>query len=71
VGAERGLVLGKKSGVDSIRIKADELGLDLPEELRAEVLAAVKRKAERKGGLVTDAEFRTIARRAARAADAP
>jgi isopropylmalate/homocitrate/citramalate synthase len=72
VGAERGLVLGKKSGVDSIRIKADELGLDLPEELRAEVLAAVKRKAERKGGLVTDAEFRTIARRATRAgADAP
>jgi isopropylmalate/homocitrate/citramalate synthase len=70
VGAERGLVLGKKSGVDSIRIKADELGLDLPEQVRPEVLAAVKRKAERKGGLVTDAEFRTIARHAARAADA-
>jgi isopropylmalate/homocitrate/citramalate synthase len=71
VGAERGLVLGKKSGVDSIRIKADELGLDLPADVRPEVLAAVKRKAERKGGLVTDAEFRTIARRAARAADVP
>jgi isopropylmalate/homocitrate/citramalate synthase len=71
VGAERGLVLGKKSGVDSIRIKADELGLDLPEAVRPDVLAAVKRKAERKGGLVTDAEFRTIARRAARAAGAP
>ena len=68
VGAERGLVLGKKSGVDSIRIKADELAIDLPEELRLDVLAAVKRKAERKGGLVTDAEFRTIARRAARGA---
>jgi isopropylmalate/homocitrate/citramalate synthase len=71
VGAERGLVLGKKSGLDSIRIKAEELGLDLPEEARAEVLAAVKRKAERKRGLVTDPEFRTIARRAARGLDIP
>ena len=71
VGAERGLVLGKKSGLDSIRIKAEELGLDLPEEARAEALAAVKRKAERKRGLVTDQEFRTIARRAARGVDIP
>ena len=37
VGAERGIVLGKKSGLDSIRIKAEELGLDLPDERRAEV----------------------------------
>ena len=35
VGAERSIVLGKKSGVDSIRIKAEELGLDIPEERRA------------------------------------
>ena len=32
VGAERGIVLGKKSGLDSIRIKVAELGLDVPEE---------------------------------------
>ncbi|MDH4346718.1 MAG: hypothetical protein OEW31_10325, partial [Thermoleophilia bacterium] len=32
VGAGRGIVLGKKSGIDSVRIKADELGLDVPEE---------------------------------------
>ena len=32
VGAERGIVLGKKSGLDSIRIKVEELGLDVPEE---------------------------------------
>ena len=32
VGAERGIVLGKKSGIDSIRIKVAELGLDVPEE---------------------------------------
>ena len=42
VGAERGIVLGKKSGLDSIRIKAEELGLDVPEERRADLLARVK-----------------------------
>jgi isopropylmalate/homocitrate/citramalate synthase len=66
VGAQRGLVLGKKSGLDSIRIKAEELGLDVPEEARAELLEKVKEKAERKRGLVTDAEFRALARSAAR-----
>jgi isopropylmalate/homocitrate/citramalate synthase len=61
VGAERGIVLGKKSGLDSIRIKAEELGLDLPEERRAEVLAEVKALGTRKRGLVTDEEFRELA----------
>ena len=42
VATERGIVLGKKSGLDSIRIKAEELGLDVPEERRAELLAKVK-----------------------------
>ena len=62
VGAERGIVLGKKSGLDSVRIKAEELGVDLPEERRAEVLAAVKELGERKRGLVTDQEFVEIVR---------
>jgi isopropylmalate/homocitrate/citramalate synthase len=53
-------VLGKKSGIDSIRIKADELGLDLPEEKRAEVLARVKELGARKRDLVSDDEFRDI-----------
>ena len=35
VGATRGIVLGKKSGLDSIRLKAEELGIDLPESQRA------------------------------------
>jgi isopropylmalate/homocitrate/citramalate synthase len=61
VGAERGIVLGKKSGLDSIRIKAEELGLDLPEERRADVLAKVKQLGTRKRGLVTDDEFRELA----------
>jgi isopropylmalate/homocitrate/citramalate synthase len=60
VAAERGIVLGKKSGLDSVRIKAEELGLDLPEERRAEVLARVKELGTRKRGLVDDDEFRQI-----------
>ncbi|MDX6505589.1 MAG: hypothetical protein QOG06_233 [Gaiellaceae bacterium] len=61
VGAQRGIVLGKKSGLDSIRIKAEELGLELPEERRAEVLARVKELGTRKRGLVSDEEFRELA----------
>jgi isopropylmalate/homocitrate/citramalate synthase len=60
VGAARSVVLGKKSGLDSIRIKADELGLEVPEERRAEVLAAVKKLGMQKRALVTDDEFRSI-----------
>jgi isopropylmalate/homocitrate/citramalate synthase len=63
VGAERAIVLGKKSGLDSIRIKAEELGLDVPEERRAELLARVKELGARKRGLVTDDEFRELAAR--------
>ena len=57
VGATRGIVLGKKSGLDSIRLKAEELGIDLPEAQRATVLQAVKRAAIAKGRLITDEEF--------------
>jgi len=60
VAAERGLVLGKKSGLDSIRLKAEELGLDVPEDRRAILLAKVKDLGIRKRGLVTDDEFRTL-----------
>jgi isopropylmalate/homocitrate/citramalate synthase len=60
VATERGIVLGKKSGLDSIRIKAGELGLEVPEERRAEILDAVKRLGMQKRGLVTDDEFRSI-----------
>jgi isopropylmalate/homocitrate/citramalate synthase len=63
VGAERGIVLGKKSGLDSIRIKVTELGLDVPEERFPRLLEAVKRAGTKKGGLVTDSEFRRLASR--------
>ena len=62
VAAERGIVLGKKSGIDSIRIKAEELGLDVPESEHAALLAKVKELGTRKRGLVTDDEFRELAR---------
>ena len=60
VGADRRIVLGKKSGIDSIRIKAEELGVDVPEERRAALLAAVKKLGTEKRGLVTDDEFRRL-----------
>jgi isopropylmalate/homocitrate/citramalate synthase len=61
VGAERAIVLGKKSGLDSIRIKAEELGLDVPEDRRADLLAKVKELGARKRDLVSDDEFRELA----------
>jgi isopropylmalate/homocitrate/citramalate synthase len=61
VGADRSLVLGKKSGLDSIRIKSAELGLDVPEARYAELLARVKELGSEKRGLVTDDEFRQLA----------
>jgi isopropylmalate/homocitrate/citramalate synthase len=63
VGAERGIVLGKKSGLDSIRIKVAELGLDVPAERYSALLDAVKRAGTKKRGLVTDVEFRRMASR--------
>jgi isopropylmalate/homocitrate/citramalate synthase len=62
VGARRSIVLGKKSGLDSIRIKCQELGLDLPEERQRELLAEVKRLGAEKRGLITDEEFLELAR---------
>jgi isopropylmalate/homocitrate/citramalate synthase len=60
VNARRSIVLGKKSGVDSIDIKARELGLAIPDDKKAPVLAAVKKRGIEKRGLLTDDEFREI-----------
>jgi isopropylmalate/homocitrate/citramalate synthase len=62
VAAERAIVLGKKSGIDSIRIKAAELGLELSEDDKRALLAAVKARGAEKRGLVTDEEFADLAR---------
>ncbi|MGH8915126.1 MAG: LeuA family protein [Acidimicrobiia bacterium] len=63
VGARRGLVLGKKSGLPSIKIKTEELGLHLPDELHAALLQQVKERAIRNGGLVSDEQFMEMAAR--------
>ena len=65
VGAERRIVLGKKSGLDSIRIKCEELGLDVSDRSGApELLAAVKRRGTEQRGLVSDDAGSTRSRRA-------
>jgi isopropylmalate/homocitrate/citramalate synthase len=68
VGATRSIVLGKKSGIDSIAIKAKELGISLSAEEQQAVLAAVKRAGTEKRGLVTENEFRAITERVKRTA---
>jgi isopropylmalate/homocitrate/citramalate synthase len=60
VGAERSIVLGKKSGIDSIRLKCEELGLEVDEPRQRELLAEVKRLGAQKRRLVTDEEFRAL-----------
>jgi isopropylmalate/homocitrate/citramalate synthase len=61
VGAERAVVLGKKSGIDSIRIACERLDLDADEERQKELLAAVKALGAKKRGLVTDEELLELA----------
>jgi isopropylmalate/homocitrate/citramalate synthase len=63
VGATRMIVLGKKSGIDSIAIKAKELGIPLTTEQQQAILAVVKRKGTEKRALVSDDEFREICSR--------
>jgi isopropylmalate/homocitrate/citramalate synthase len=63
VGAERRIVLGKKSGIDSIRIKLEELGLDVADDALPRLLEQVKELGARKRRLVTDEEFRGLAGR--------
>jgi isopropylmalate/homocitrate/citramalate synthase len=60
VGAERSVVLGKKSGIDSIRLAVERLGLDVPEERWPDLLAKVKALGTEKRGLVTDEEFEAM-----------
>jgi isopropylmalate/homocitrate/citramalate synthase len=62
VDAERSVVLGKKSGIDSIRIKARELGLDLDDDAQRALLERVKELGTKKRDVLTDDEFRDLAR---------
>ena len=60
VNAERRIVLGKKSGLDSIDLKCQELGIAITPEQRGPILTAVKKAAVNRRALVTDEEFRQI-----------
>lgn len=62
VNAKRRIVLGKKSGLDSIDLKCKELGLTVSPDHRATILAEVKKRAIAKRGLVPDEEFRALVR---------
>ena len=60
VNAERKIVLGKKSGLVSIGIKAREVGLDLSKDDYAAVLSEVKSRATAAQRLLGDDEFRAV-----------
>ncbi|MBN9598176.1 MAG: hypothetical protein J0G28_00720 [Afipia sp.] len=63
VGAQRGIVLGKKSGLANIEIKAKELNLRLSPDRLPRLLAAVKEHAMRTHKLISDQEFIEMASR--------
>jgi isopropylmalate/homocitrate/citramalate synthase len=67
VSADRRIVLGKKSGLDSIDLKAKELGVAIAQDQRGPILAAVKKRAIAKRGLISDEEFRLIVHESASA----
>ena len=60
VSAPRRIVLGKKSGLSSIKLKVEELGLDVPDDQYGQLLADVKEQATAAGRLMTDEEFRQL-----------
>jgi isopropylmalate/homocitrate/citramalate synthase len=60
VSAPRRIVLGKKSGLVSIKLKVQELGLDLPDDQFGAILAQVKEKATAEERLISDEEFRQM-----------
>lgn len=64
VGRTPKYVLGKKSGMASVTMKLEDLGMPpVTEEQQAAILKAVKEKGISKKGLLTDDEFREIVAR--------
>lgn len=63
VAAQRGIVLGKKSGLANIEIKVKELGLTVAADKFPALLAQVKDQSTRTHRLVTDTEFRQMCER--------
>ncbi|OGP64926.1 MAG: hypothetical protein A2170_14775 [Deltaproteobacteria bacterium RBG_13_53_10] len=63
VGQHASMVLGKKSGKDSIAVKLQEMGLAATEKQIADILSEVKNKAQKAGRLLRDKDFQTILKR--------
>ena len=60
VGRKFEMILGKKSGRPSIRVKLEELGVEATDDQVAELLDKVKSKGAENKGPVSDSDFRTI-----------
>lgn len=60
VAAPRRIVLGKKSGLSSIKLKLEELDLEVADDAHGKLLADVKEQATAAGRLMTDDEFRQL-----------
>jgi isopropylmalate/homocitrate/citramalate synthase len=60
VAADRRIVLGKKSGLSSIKLKLEELGIEAPEDRYGDILNRVKEQATAERRLITNAEFREV-----------
>lgn len=65
VGQRREILLGKKSGLVSVKYKADQLGISLTDQQMAAVLNRVKERAVQLRRALADDEFAEIARAAA------
>lgn len=62
VGNRVRIVLGKKSGRDSVKYKLGEMGMTAGRDLEAKILTEVKAQSARKKGPISDAEFKQIVR---------
>ena len=59
IGNKRHLIMGKKTGLNYVRKRVEELGLAATEEQLAKILCEVKKTGEKKGR-VSDDEFKHI-----------
>jgi len=60
VGSSPQVVLGKKSGTNSVKFKAEKMGIEISEEEARLILARVKKLGIAKKGTVSDQEFAQI-----------
>ena len=61
VGQTREIVIGKKSGLASLRYKIDQLGMQLPDEVLAQLLQVVKTESIRLRRSLADDELIVLA----------